>query len=92
MRIDTSQRWACAVAVVAAAAGMLIPVSANSSATYSYDQVGQLRSALYDNGACVVYDYDPAGNRTSQTNTVSDTPEESTWGSGYWGCFKWTAP
>ena len=67
-----------------------IPTGANGSAVYTYDSLGRLRTALYDNGLCVAYNYDANGNRISQTNTLSDAPESPTWGAGYWGCFEWT--
>ena len=92
MPVHVSPKSRHAVVGALVAVGMLIPVGASSSTGYGYDQLGQLRSALYDNGACVTYSYDAAGNRTSQETTVSDTPEDATWGSGYWGCFAWTAP
>jgi RHS repeat protein len=69
--------------------GVLSPGSANAYA-YGYDSVGRLSTALYDNGLCVVYAYDAAGNRLSQTNTISSAPESPVWGSGQWGCFSWT--
>lgn len=70
--------------------GILLPESASASINYGYDQLGRLVTALYDNGACVLYVYDPAGNRTSQTITISSSPETPTWGTGTWGCFNWT--
>lgn len=66
-----------ALATGAAAAGV----------TYSYDQVGRVGAAWYDNNMCVAYTYDANGNRTSQTNATPGTPA---WGSGAWGCFNWT--
>ena len=92
MRADALKKWGRVVGCVIVAAAIPMPASANSSATYSYDEGGQLRSAVYDNGSCVAYVYDAAGNRTSQTTTVGGTPVEATWGDGNWGCFKWTAP
>jgi YD repeat-containing protein len=77
------------VAVVAMT-GVVVPTKANSSATFTYDGVGRVATALYDNGLCVAYTYDANGNRTSQTNTISSAPELATWGSGVLGCFKWT--
>lgn len=90
MAISSSLRFIRVAAVALAAAGAMIPGSANSSASYGYDQLGRLNSALYDNGLCVAYVYDASGNRTSQTNTINDAPEDPVWGTGSWGCFKWT--
>jgi hypothetical protein len=64
--------------------------AAAAAASYTYDQLGRVTTALYDNLTCVVYGYDANGNRTSQTITVSSGPESPTWGSGSWGCFRWT--
>ena len=77
---------AIAVTLIAA----LSPESAAASINYGYDQLGRVVTALYDNGTCVLYGYDPAGNRTSQSITVSGAPETPTWGTGTWGCFNWT--
>ena len=62
-----------------------------ASVTYSYDQLGRVTTAIYDNGTCVAYSYDANGNRTAQTITASGTPVSPVWGSGVWGCFPWTA-
>jgi YD repeat-containing protein len=70
--------------------GIFTPVGSYASVSYTYDPVGRVTTALYDNGACVAYAYDASGNRTSQINTVSGTPGTPTWGSGVWGCFPWT--
>lgn len=69
---------------------ILLPSEADSSSDFTYDPVGRVTTALYDNGLCVAYGYDANGNRTSQTNTISPAPELHTWGSGVLGCFKWT--
>jgi RHS repeat-associated protein len=63
-------------------------VQADGSVTFGYDQTGRVSSAAYDNGLCVVYAYDQAGNRTeigessdaaaaypsavTQTSTIND--------------------
>jgi YD repeat-containing protein len=67
-----------------------IPNARGASVSYTYDRVGRVTTAVYDNGTCIAYAYDAAGNRTSQITTVSGTPEMPTWGSGAWGCFVWT--
>ena len=58
--------------------------------SYSYDKLGRVTTAVYDTGVCIAYSYDPNGNRTSQTNTISGAPVSPIWGSGVWGCFSWT--
>ncbi len=67
-----------------------LPISADASVLYTYDGVGRIATALYDNGLCVVYAYDANGNRTSQTSTTGETPASPTWGTGVWGCYRWT--
>jgi YD repeat-containing protein len=57
---------------------------------YTYDAVGRVTSALYDNGVCVVYSYDANGNRTSKTVLAAGTPNTPTWGTGTLGCFQWS--
>jgi YD repeat-containing protein len=66
---------------------LLVSNASGLGVTYTYDQVGRVAAAIYDNGLCVAYTYDAAGNRTSQTNATTSAP---TWGSGVWGCFNWT--
>lgn len=75
---------------VLALIGVLSPLSAGASVNYGYDPAGRLVTALYDNGLCVIYAYDPGGNRTSQSGTISGTPQQPIWGTGVWGCFVWT--
>lgn len=75
-----------------ALAGILLPTAVDASGSYTYDAVGRLATALYDNGTCIAYSYDAAGNRTSQTITAAGgAPQTPNWGSGTWGCFSWTA-
>jgi YD repeat-containing protein len=61
-----------------------------ASVTYTYDLLGRVTTALYDNGTCVAYTYDANGNRTAKSFTNSGTPASPIWGSGVWGCFPWT--
>ena len=68
-------------------AGLLISLGVSASTLFSYDPVGRVATAVYDNGTCVAYSYDAAGNRTAQSNPATTT---TTWGSGVWGCFNWT--
>jgi YD repeat-containing protein len=69
---------------------VFIPVGTSAAVVYTYDQLGRVTSALYDNGLCIAYSYDANGNRTSQTNTLAGPPATAVWGSGVWGCFPWT--
>jgi len=64
--------------------------AASASAQFTYDPLGRVATALYDNGVCVVYSYDANGNRTSQTNTPGNGVPPMTWGTGVWGCVPWT--
>jgi YD repeat-containing protein len=67
--------------------GVFVPDRTNASSSYTYDQIGRLTTALYDNGLCIGYAYDANGNRTS---LISSSPQSAVWGSGSWGCFSWT--
>ncbi|OAF10259.1 hypothetical protein AXW67_25910 [Bradyrhizobium neotropicale] len=72
---------------------LLMPGSSLGAATvtYSYDLVGRVTSAAYDNGLCIIYAYDANGNRTAQSYSMSSAPTSQNWGSGVWGCYlKWT--
>ena len=53
---------------------VLVVCSAGSSlaaTTYAYDDLGRLKSAVYDNGKEIDYNYDPAGNRSSNNNQTT---------------------
>jgi YD repeat-containing protein len=71
--------------------GTRVANAATASIQYTYDQLGRVTTALYDNGTCIAYTYDANGNRTEQTFTTSGTPLSPVWGSGVWGCFSWTS-
>ena len=61
--------------------------AAGGNATYTYDFLGRVTSASYDSGAIILYSYDAAGNRASQTTSVNST--SATWGSFNWGSALW---
>lgn len=42
---------------------------AADTATYTYDNLGRLKTVTYANGTIISYSYDPAGNRTSVVTT-----------------------
>lgn len=65
------------------------PSAALASTIYTYDSLGRLAAAAYDNGLCIAYAYDPNGNRLSM-RTVATTIQSSVWGAANWGCFSWT--
>lgn len=65
--------------------------AAGGSVVYTYDLNGRLTTALYDNGVCVTYSYDPNGNRLSRNVLASGAPNTPVWGTGVLGCFQWTA-
>lgn len=68
---------------------LVLPISLFASTSYTYDMVGRVTTAIYDNGMCVAYSYDATGNRTSQSNTIATAAETPIWGDGVWGCFQW---
>lgn len=70
---------------------VLAPGRIGAAVIYTYDQLGRVTSALYDNGLCIAYAYDANGNRTAVTRTAAGgAPQTPTWGTGTWGCFVWT--
>lgn len=77
--------------IMVAAALWLVPTISQASVIYTYDQVGRVTTALYDNNVCVVYSYDANGNRTTQTITASGSPNTPSWGTGVFGCFRWSS-
>jgi YD repeat-containing protein len=78
------------VALALVPLAIFVPSGRGASVTYTYDPAGRLTTALYDNGLCVAYGYDAAGNRTSQNNMAAGAPQTPRWGTGVWGCFAWT--
>ena len=50
---------------LAAVAIALIPNGVSADTTYKYDTLGRVACVAYDNGNIVIYNYDPAGNRTT---------------------------
>lgn len=41
------------------------------SATYTYDNLGRLKTITFQNGTVVTFNYDAMGNRTSVVTTCS---------------------
>jgi YD repeat-containing protein len=60
--------------------------AANGSVAYTYDALGRVTTASYDTGVCIIYAYDPNGNRLSETINVTTAGT-----TGVWGCFNWNA-
>lgn len=53
---------------------MLLPATGTfAGVTYTYDDLGRLKRAAYDNNKEIDYTYDPAGNRSSVV-TQTTTP------------------
>lgn len=70
----------------------ILPASvASASVVYTYDSVGRVTTALYDNNVCVVYTYDANGNRTSQVVNAAGPGNSTVWGTGVYGCFHWSS-
>jgi len=72
------------VAIVLASI-VLIPsltMAGTLTVSYTYDALGRLVQANYDNGARIVYGYDALGNRVAMQQEVSSfalTPSGSCW-------------
>lgn len=80
MRIPNLLRHLASLLVLLAAAA--VP----SAQTYSYDDAGRIRQVTYDDGTTIAYEYDTAGNPTTQAVTP-EPPAASSSG----GCFIATA-
>jgi hypothetical protein len=76
----------CAVATAAALGAFTLANAANGSVAYTYDALGRVTTASYDTGVCIIYSYDPNGNRLSETIKVSTVGT-----TGVWGCFNWNS-
>jgi YD repeat-containing protein len=81
-RRKTLPLWILVSAVAAGTATLAHAV--NGSVAYTYDALGRVTTASYDTGVCIVYSYDPNGNRLSETIKVS-----ASGATGVWGCFNW---
>lgn len=57
--------------VVAFAVYCLMSAAVADQVDYTYDDLGRLKTVTYEDGTSVVYDYDPVGNRTTQTIDVT---------------------
>jgi YD repeat-containing protein len=60
--------------------------AANGSVAYTYDALGRVTTTSYDTGVCIIYAYDPNGNRLSETINVTTAGT-----TGVWGCFNWNS-
>lgn len=62
------------IVMVAALVATLLywaPARADVTATHTYDELGRLTAVEYSDGTRIVYVYDAAGNRISQTVTTA---------------------
>jgi YD repeat-containing protein len=60
------------------------------SAMITYDGAGRIVTTLYTDQTCIAHKYNAQGNRAETVVTKADTPETSVWGTGAWGCSKWS--
>jgi len=77
--------------VLFSAAVLDIASSAQASVVYTYDLNGRIMTALYDNNVCLVYTYDANGNRTSRIVNAAGSLNTAQWGTGVFGCFRWSS-
>lgn len=80
------QTIVCAVFAVSIFGALSLAHAANGSVAYTYDALGRVTTASYDTGVCIIYSYDPNGNRLSETINVTAAGT-----TGVWGCFNWNA-
>lgn len=60
------------LSLVVVFSGMLSMVDvAQGATTYTYDDLGRLTRATYDNNRQIDYTYDPAGNRTQVATSTT---------------------
>ena len=64
-------------------------LATTGSVVYSYDALGRLVMAGYDNGICIVYTYDANSNRQSETISISSSANTGTLGCFVWGQALW---
>lgn len=81
-----SRILACAVVAASAISALTLAHAANGSVVYTYDALGRVTTVSYDTGVCIVYSYDPNGNRLSETINVATAGAI-----GVWGCFNWNS-
>lgn len=68
-----------------------IPAVADTKTVhFGYDANGRLTTGHYDGPKCVLWAYDPNGNRTSQ-QTVTTVASPPIWGQVNWGSVNWTS-
>jgi YD repeat-containing protein len=68
-RINRGSRWVPAFAALLI--GLFLSVVGQAAGvTYTYDDLGRLRTATYDDGTVISWVYDAAGNRTQVVTTV----------------------
>lgn len=90
--VTTKARRVLSVSIVTCAAvGAFGGGHAQASVTYGYDSMGRIRTALYDNNACIVYNYDAVGNLLSQTNYLPPQSTLPVWGTVSWANFDWSS-
>lgn len=70
--------------------GLMVSASADELLWESRSRPLSHTTASSERDPCIIYTYDTNGNRLSQTITVSGGGMTPTWGSGIWGCFRWT--
>jgi hypothetical protein len=90
MLIPRRRRKALLILVALVTAALSIPSTAHDIASRAMKQVRGTIGAISSDDPCIVYTYDANGNRQTQMITVSGGGMTPTWGTGTWGCFKWT--
>ncbi|MBV8594486.1 MAG: RHS repeat protein [Caulobacteraceae bacterium] len=75
------------ILAAAVALGVCLASPALANVTYTYDSLGRLASAAYDNGVTILYSYDENGNRL--TRVINTNSQTSVWGSFNWGAGTW---
>lgn len=84
-------RFSLQVIVMFALLASALPALADTKSTqFGYDANGRLTTGRYEGSKCVLWAYDPNGNRTSQ-QTVTTAASPPIWGQVNWGGVNWTS-
>lgn len=85
-------RWTRALAAlfVISLAGLSAPSGASEPTLLAQSDRAARTAVSSRDDPCILYTYDTNGNRLSQLILASGSPAAPTWGTGVWGCFKWS--
>jgi len=81
MSLKSTREWkhiaVTSVALAVLGAPSVEAQSGDEAVVYTYDALGRVTSASYDNNTTITYAYDAAGNRVQQAVTIGSPPSSS---------------